>query len=385
MPVLVAAVTFGLEWALSALRPTIFDNYVWLADAWLHHRFWIHFPGDWIDAVPYHGRAYVVEAPLPALLMLPLVAAFGTAANETLVSALVAAVATGAAWSLARRAGAIVPLAALLTVFFAVGTDVLYCGVTGDVWLMAHVSAVCFTTLCLVELFGKRRGWVVALWAIAAAFSRYPLLLALPVYALWLFWPRTGSERAFNPAGAARGFLLVAVPAFAVWAWYNLARWGTPYDAGYTIWYHVMDPRSNKHDATMSFDHLSMQLALFFTMPPNVLGEYPWIAPRKFGTSLTYLCPGLLVAFAAPWQRFETRWLWALALVAFVPSLLYYDIGGMQLGTRHALDFEPFLYALVALALAQRASWWKLALVAYSILAGAWVLYVWHFIPAAVF
>ena len=342
-PVLVAAVTFGLEWAISGLRPTIFDNYVWLADAWLHHRLWIHFPGDWIDAVPYHGRAYVVEAPLPAVLMLPLVARYGTEANETLVSALVAAIAVGAAWALARKAGASLAVAALLAAFFAVGTDVLYCGTTGDVWLLAHVSAACFTTLCLVELFGRRRGWVVALWGIAAAFSRYPLLLALPIYALWLMWP-AHERRGFDRGAAARGFLAVAVPAFAVWSAYNLARWGTPYDAGYTIWYHVMDPRSNKHDSTLSLEHVSMQLRLFFATPPNLTRRFPWIAPREFGTSLTFLCPGLLVAFAAPWRTAQTRWLWLLSVVAFVPSLLYYDIGGMQLGTRHALDFGLRLF-----------------------------------------
>jgi len=349
----------------------------------LHHRLWIHFPGDWIDAVPYHGRAYVVEAPLPAVLLLPLVAAFGTNANETIVSALVAALAVGAAWSLARRAGASVALAALLTAFFAVGTDVLYCGITGDVWLLAHVCAVCFTTLCLVELFGKRRGWVVAACGIAAAFSRYPLLLALPVYSAWLLWPVAG-ERWKDRLAAARGFLVVALPAFALWSWYNLARWGTPLDVGYTIWYHVMDPRSNRHDPTMSLGHLAMQLQLFFTTPPSLLGEFPWVAPREFGTSLTFLCPGLFVAFAAPWTRLEARWLWLLSAVVLVPSFLYYDIGGMQLGVRHALDFEPFLYGQIALAVARRGSWWKLALIAYSIAAGTWMLFVWRFIPAAV-
>ena len=383
-PALVALAAFACEWALSGLRPTVFDNYVWLADAWLHHRLWIHFPGDWIDAVPYHGRAYVVEAPFPAVLMLPLVARFSTDANQTLASALLAAVSAGAAWTLCRRSGVPPAATALLVAFWAVGTDVLYCGMTGDVWLIAHVSAACFTMLCIAELSGKRRGWLVAAYGIAAAFSRYPLLLALPIELAWLaVSARAAGRRAV--LGALRAFAVVAVPAFGAWVWYDLARWGTPLDVGYTIWYHVMDPRSNHHDATMSLANVPMQLRLFFATPPHLLSWFPWVAPGRFGTSLTFVCPGLLVALGASWRRPETRWLWALAVAVAIPSLLYYDIGGMQLGTRHALDVEPFLFALIALAIARGATWWKIVLVAYSTLAGAWMLLVWRFAPGAVF
>lgn len=382
-PYAIALAAFGVEWILSGLRPTVFDNYVWLADAWLHHRLWIHFPGDYIDAVPYHGRAYVVEAPFPALLMLPLVALASTNANQTFLSAVLAAVAAGAAWTVARRAGADAIAAGVLVAFFFVGTDVLYAGVSGDVWLLAHVSAACFSTLCIAELFGKRRGWVVAACGVAAAFSRYPLLLALPLEIAWL---ATALRHAGAPAlrRAALGFGAVAVPAFALWACYNIARWGTPFDDGYTIWYHVMDPRSTQYDPTMSLAHLGEQLHLFLFTPPHVLGLFPWLAPGRFGTALTFLCPALVIALFAPWRRMETPWLWALAIVTALPSLLYYDTGGAQLGTRHALDFEPFLFALIALAFARRAAPWKYALVGYSTVAGAWMLAVWLFLPSAV-
>src|SRR4030088_204534 len=72
---------------------TAINNYVLLADAWLHGRSWIVYPGAWIDAVPFQGHAYIVEAPLPAVLMLPLVAMYGTAANQNVLAALLAAAA----------------------------------------------------------------------------------------------------------------------------------------------------------------------------------------------------------------------------------------------------------------------------------------------------
>ncbi|MDB5072771.1 MAG: hypothetical protein JWM87_3882, partial [Candidatus Eremiobacteraeota bacterium] len=68
--VLAGLCTIALLGILSGFRATAFDNFVWLADGWLHGKPYLpHFPGDYIDAIPYHGRAYVYEAPLPAVLM----------------------------------------------------------------------------------------------------------------------------------------------------------------------------------------------------------------------------------------------------------------------------------------------------------------------------
>ena len=74
-PALLTVAALGV---FSGFRATAFDNFVWLADAWLHGKPYLpHFPGDYIDAIPYHGRAYVYEAPLPAVLLLPFVAIWG--------------------------------------------------------------------------------------------------------------------------------------------------------------------------------------------------------------------------------------------------------------------------------------------------------------------
>ncbi len=72
---LLTVVALGLY---SGFHATIMNNYVWEADAWLRgYPYLPHFPGDYIDAIPYHGRAYVYEAPFPAVLLLPFVAVWG--------------------------------------------------------------------------------------------------------------------------------------------------------------------------------------------------------------------------------------------------------------------------------------------------------------------
>src|SRR5581483_9938453 len=80
-----AGVAFFLAVVLvRGLAPTAMDNYVRLADAWLHLTNAIRFPEPYIDTLSYHGHDYVIEAPMPAVLMLPLVALDGLQANQTL-------------------------------------------------------------------------------------------------------------------------------------------------------------------------------------------------------------------------------------------------------------------------------------------------------------
>ena len=233
--VITAIVATVLILISSGLRTTPYNNYVLLANALLHGHVWIDWPGPAIDALAYMGKYYVIEAPLPALLLLPATAAFGNQVNQTVLSALLGGIAVGAAWEAALRLGLTQNTRVLLVAFFFVGTDLWWCSMYGDVWFVAHASAVCFTMLALVEVLGKRRAWLVALFGACAAASRFDLVLALPVYAFLV-------ARARDPDDLRRallGFCAVLAPFVAGWVIYNEARWGLPYDVGYTMWYHA--------------------------------------------------------------------------------------------------------------------------------------------------
>ena len=199
-----AIAAFAATALVSHLRATPYNNYVLLAQAFLHGHAWIDWPGSYIDALGYNGRYYVIEAPLPAVLLLPYVALAGTAANQTLLAALLAAVGVGAAWELGERFGLRAASNAWICAFLLAGTDLLWCAMLGDVWFIAHVAAAAFTLLALVELAGRRRGWLVALFAACAVESRFSMIAALPVYAVILSGAPEGraveaTERATAP------------------------------------------------------------------------------------------------------------------------------------------------------------------------------------------
>jgi hypothetical protein len=243
------------------------------------------------------------------------------------------------------------------------------CAAYGSVWYLAHVSAAAFTLLALAELYGTGRGWAVALFALAAAFSRLPMLAAVPVYLAILSLRPERRRDVFSFAAVC-----LAVAPLAIW--YNEARWGTPFDIGFTRFYQIMDIDNPRTGSPFSFSNLELQLRAFFLGPPPFTGTFPWVAPGTFGTSIEWASPGLVVALLA--RSKAAIPLWLLFALTALPGFLYFDIGGTQFGMRHALDFEPFLFALMALAAARRPlPRWGTLLIAYSIAFGLAAAFVW--------
>jgi hypothetical protein len=323
------------------------------------------------------------------LLLLPFVAVFGSQANQTLLGVALAGVAIGATWELGERFGVRRSSNVWICALFLAGTDLLWCAMLGDVWFLAHVSAVCFTMLALVELAGKRRGWVVALFAACAFESRFSMIAAVPVYAyLLLCHPEpfdslrslrinSGAEGAQSKdEGRILSFASVLVGVGALWTLYNFARWGTWNDIGYASWYH-QDQVGMPAGSPFRLEYLPYQLWSFFVQMPARLASFPWLRPEYSGVALVWTSPALAIAFLA---RIPLRWviaLWAATLLTAAPNFLYYVNGFAQFGMRHALDFEPFLVALMLLAARERIAAWGRALIAYSCAAGLWGCWYW--------
>ncbi len=388
----------GLLGAIVALlaahgRHSPYDNYVLLASSLLHGHIFIDalWPGPVIDAVLFEGHRYVVNDPVPALLMLPLVAFAGTAANQTLLACLLCGVAVGAAWALLERIGVTNRTAVWLVVFFLAGTDLLWCSMLGDVWFIAQTSAVAFALLALCELAGKRRGWLVAVWMALALGSRFTLVMALPVM-LWWVWdgflerpstpePVEGSEQAERRPRNALAFVLALLPFFLLWVAYNEARWHVPWDAGHTIFFHEDPYMGNPAGSPFALSNVPGELYSFFVVAPERLAQYPYLKPLEFGTALWFTSPALVFALFAREPRRLVVSLWVATLLVAGPSLLYYANGGSQFGMRHALDFEPFVLVLMGLAARQqRVPVWRAAqaLVVWSAAVGVWGCWYWN-------
>jgi hypothetical protein len=375
------ALIVGLLGAIVALlvahgRVTPYDNYVLFADALRHGQLYLReWPGLSIDAVLFEGKRYIVNDPVPGVLILPLVALVGTRANETLLACLLCGVALGAAWELLARLGVNERVSVWLTVFFLLGTDLLWCSMLGDVWFVAQTACVAFVLLALVELAGKRRGWLIALWFALAVGSRFTVVMALPVV---LWWVRDGFlERERRPRELLAA-LAALVPFALLWVGYNEARWHLPWDAGHTIFYHQDPYMGSATGSPFGLANVPVQLWSFFVQPPQFGPEYPYVVPLAVGTALWFTSPALGLAFLAREPRRLVVSLWLAVLLVAGPSLLYYANGGSQFGMRHALDFEPFALVLMGLAVRPGLPALGRALIVWSAAAGAWGCWYWN-------
>jgi hypothetical protein len=120
-----------------------------------------------------------------------------------------------------------------------------------------------------------------------------------------------------------------------------------------------------------------MQLLSFFVQLPTFRATFPSVTPEMSGVALTWTSPALVLAFFARRPRALVVTSWVAILLVAVPSLLYYVNGYAQFGMRHALDFEPFVFVLMALAARDGLRAWAQALVAWSVLAGVWGTWYW--------
>jgi hypothetical protein len=353
-------------------RVTPYNNYVLLAQAFAHGRTAIDWPGPYIDALPFDGLHYVIEAPFPALLLLPWVAIFGTA-DQTLLALILCGIAVGTCWLACEHLRVERDAKIWIAAFLFAGTTLWWCAMLGDVWFIAHVAAVACTFVALAEVTGKQRGWLVALAALGALFSRFSLVLAVPVYAWLLVRDREPRAR----RGALLGFGLVVLAGAALWIAYNEARWGVWYDIGYTAWYH-QDSAGEPFGSPFQFKYLPYQLWSFFVQAPEFRPVWPFVVPGYGGVALTWTSPAFLIALFARRPRGLAIALWIATALVAGPSFIYYVNGYAQFGMRHALDFAPFLVVLMALAVRDGVPLLGRVAIAWSCVVGAWGVWFWN-------
>ena len=356
-----------------------------VAYAWLHGRMWIDWPGRWMDAILYHGHYYGIDGPVPALFMLPLVAIWGNDANQTTIAILFAAAATALAWLLAERLGVrSLSTKIWLVLFFVAGTDMWWCAELGDVWFLAHLVAVAFILGALLELTGRARGTVVGICFVLACGARFPEVAAFPVIA-WALW--TGAFAGDPPSpeqrfAKLRAFGIVGACAAVAFIGYDELMWGTFYDIGHTLYYHA-DGWGSPVGSPFRLSFVPYQIYSFFFRAPILVewlqqAQWPYFKPDPTGMALTFTSPALVLTFLAKRPPDVVWALWIATGLVAIPEFTYYLNGWVQFGMRHALDFLPYLFALMALAVRERMPRWGIALIVYSALMGAWGVWWWN-------
>ncbi len=198
----------------------------------------------------------------------------------------------------------------------------------------------------------------------AAFLTRAPLAFAAPAVApvAGADWRRRGraAGRHRQPDRARcpwRGWILLAVgvlPALAFFFWYNLDRFGDPLESGYALatlpdW--LAGPA--RPGAVLDIAHRDEHRVPVLEDCPRSRPQFPYFRPDGLGMSVFVTSPALLLAVRAPWRDRRSWLLLIAAVLVLIPTLLYYGGGWLQYGYRYFLDSIPFVWALVAMGIAQ--------------------------------
>ncbi|MDR7417480.1 MAG: hypothetical protein QN178_01060 [Armatimonadota bacterium] len=326
-----------------------YKHFVYMALGFLDARVDLpRLPGWYHDVIYVQGRVYAPFPPVPAVLLLPVVALYGEATDQGRVGQIFAAGAVALFVAGLRRMGIGGAPRVFAATALAFGSVLWPATAIGTSWHYAQVVVVLACAWLLWELAGTGRPLVIGAAAVMAWLTRLSLLPAVPVLAalVWRRHPRPTSVAAFAAVNAL---------GVAVYLLYNHLRFGHALQLGYPLL--TMAAVNAEAYARYGFFNLHFvpeHLYAMFVRAPELIATPPFLKPSPHGMALIFTSPVIARLFY-PEGGARGWWPWgALILSTAVPMLFYFSTGWVQFGYRYSLDWWVFVLVLLALAVGPR-------------------------------
>ncbi|MEY4744926.1 MAG: hypothetical protein RL272_871 [Candidatus Parcubacteria bacterium] len=324
-------------------------HYLMLAGSFLKAR--LDLPVDFVnsigplDMVVRDGRYYWPLGPLPAVLFMPFVAAFGPVMTIESVAHCAAALAAAVlAYALARRKGFPSGDAAWLAAAFCLGSVIIGLSFTNGPWFFENLLSAVLLLAALVERSGKNRPIIIGLCVALAGACRLPALVAGVFFFLRDFMERRPWKDALRRMAAMAAPVALALLALGA---YDAARFGDPLWTGQRD--HVLqDPAyAESRDKYGVFNPVNIprNFAVYFLRLPSHLGYLPLVEPR--GVSVFLISPVFLWVLAARPKDPDVIAAAICSAALLAVLLSYFTDGSWQFGPRYLADLAPFWYLVL--------------------------------------
>ncbi len=341
------------------------------------------------------GKKYYVSFPPgPALVMLPLVAAFGHRTNDVIFVVLLAGLIPALAFLVLRRLPRLLdpddaaparrsPTAELwLVLLLGLGSVLYFSSVTGQVWFTAHALSLVLLglyLLCVLPLrYPPLAGLLLGLiYLTRPTMSAFGLLFVLELLRRhspdrdYPLWPLSRLRalplrRLIVPTLSFALPLLILVAASAA---HNYARFALPFEFGHT-YLTTLQADNIQRFGLVNYQYLSRNLAVAFTLLPKLLATPPYVQVSYHGLALWVTTPALAYllwptpvageGLAAAARRRELRLaLWAVVTPIALASFMYQNDGYVQFGFRFSLDYMVALVMLLWLGCPAALRTWR--------------------------
>lgn len=363
IPVAVAGVLLVVGWYFTTSLAGGFQNFVYQADGFLHGSvFYRVLPPSLIDNSQTNGHYYWAPGPLPALVLMPLVAVGGIHSWQTVLTYFLLPLSLWLAYKLARRYKFLTGDAIWLAIAFVFGSLYLGSVVRPQAWQFSTIIATLAVLLGLYEYLTRRRLWLVGIYFACALATRVTagLVIAVPVLDVLLNSPMPWRERWQRLVQ----LLWPMVVAGLGLLWLDYARTGNFLDSGYWSANINADIRPLRTQyGLFSWVNIPTNLYYYFLSPPYLVREpgtlhlvWPFLrASSSMGFFL--LSPFFLYLFRAPLKQ---RWDKILAVVAVGMTVLllsYYAVNVYEFGPRYLIDVLPLYYLLLLTCFTEQKLW----------------------------
>ena len=300
---------------------------------------------------------YVSFPPFPGVVMMPLAAVLGYDVNDVVVTLVFgAANAVLLFWLLQLLAirghsERTTRENVVFTLLFAFGTVAFFSSIRGEVWFTALVFGVTLNLLFMLAALDLKHPVLAGIALACGMATRTPLAFCFVFFAWQLFFPANKwrgdrwreilTKGAMFAAPVAVGGVLLML--------YNKARFHDSFEFGHAYLSGGAGTRIREHGLfNLYYLNLNLQHALI-NLPRIDFGSAHPFAISKHGLGLLVTTPVLFLLIRplkAPPLR---RALWVAVAAAAIPGLLYQNTGWAQFSYRFALDYFPYLMALLAI------------------------------------
>ncbi len=319
-------------------------------------------PGDLARTCGDNGRSvcdttdhYVSFPPFPAVALMPLVAIWGYDTNDVVITIAVGGLNAVLLFfflqllvqrghsTRTRRENA------WLAVAFALGTTAFFASNRGEVWFSALVFGVALNVLFMMAALDLRHPILAGLFLALGMATRTPIAFCVAFFAWQLFMPQnrwqSGRWREILLKGTLFSMPILAVGGLLLA--YNQARFGLPLEFGHSFLSGGAAQRIRDHGLFSTW-YLNLNLQAALVNVPRLVSDAPYVLITKHGLGLLFSTPVLFLLMRPVAMPPIRRALWLAVAAAAIPGLLYQNTGWEQFAYRFAMDYLPYLIALLA-------------------------------------
>lgn len=350
------------------------NHFIFLADAFLHGHLYV--ANNLTELANWGGHYFVVYPPMPAILLMPFVAIFGTNFYQPLLSIVLGAVNVAVSYVVLLKLFKNEKLALWIGILYAFGTIQWYHAEVGSSWYVAHIVALFFLWLSLLETVTYQRLFLIALFIGAAYLARLPAILAL-VFVLIFLREKFLTGKSIRQANFKNLFLLILglCPALIFNGLYNFLRFGRFDDYAYSLYLNSqsLDIRQSVFPhGFFSIYYIPERIKDIFLSFPIFTSQPPFIIPSLYVMALYIVTPAFFLILFASFKRRLVYTSLITVLIMSIPILMKGGNGFTQFGFRYSLDFLPYLLILTASGLKNRFNFYSKSLIILSILVNLW-------------